>query len=230
MGSLGGAGLSYPVSSVAASAFLFSIHWRALGAHRHPHSSPMIAQILSFLLEVAAGLISGACLLRLYMQAQRVPFSNPVGQLVFALSDWLVMPLRKVIKPTGKYDMSSLVGAVLIQLVHYLLLWGLAGAAGALTMVPLLALFGLLRMVLTGLVGLLIVYAILSWVSPHSPIYGVIARLCQPVLRPLQRIIPLVGGVDLSPLVALIVLQVLLMVLAHLQFSVLGAAAGMAVM
>ena len=90
----------------------------------------MIEQILSFLLEVAAGLISGACLLRLYMQAQRVPFSNPVGQLVFALSDWLVMPLRKVIKPSGKYDMSSLIGAILIQLVHYLLLWGLAGAAG----------------------------------------------------------------------------------------------------
>ena len=166
----------------------------------------MLLQIVEFLLEVASGLVAGACLLRLYMQVQRVPFSNPVGQLVFALSDWLVMPLRKVIKPTGKYDMSSLIGAILIQLVHYLLLWGLAGAAGSLVMVPLLALFGLARMVLTGLIGLLIVYAILSWVSPHSPIYGVIARLCQPVLRPLQRIIPLVGGVDLSPLAALIVL------------------------
>lgn len=191
----------------------------------------MIEQILSFLLEVAAGLVSGACLLRLYMQAQRVPFSNPIGQLVFALSDWLVMPLRKVIKPSGKYDMSSLLGAILIQLVHYLLLWVLAGAAGSLVMVPLLAVFGLLRMVLTGLIGLLIVYAILSWVSPRSPLYGVLSRLCQPLLRPLQRIIPLVGGVDLSPLVALIVLQVLLMVLANLQFKVLASvAAGVLVM
>ena len=191
----------------------------------------MIEQILSFLLEVAAGLVSGACLLRLYMQAQRVPFSNPIGQLVFALSDWLVMPLRKVIKPSGKYDMSSLLGAILIQLVHYLLLWVLAGAAGSLVMVPLLAVFGLLRMVLTGLIGLLIVYAILSWISPHSPLYGVLSRLCQPLLRPLQRIIPLVGGVDLSPLVALIVLQVLLMVLANLQFKVLASvAAGVLVM
>ncbi|WP_370679586.1 YggT family protein [Comamonas sp. GB3 AK4-5] len=191
----------------------------------------MIEQILSFLLEVVAGLVSGACLLRLYMQTQRVPFSNPVGQLVFALTDWLVMPLRKLIKPSGKYDLSSLVGAVLIQLVHYLLLWALAGAAGSVVLVPLLALFGLLRMVLTGLIGLLIVYAILSWVSPHSPIYGVLSRLCAPVLRPLQRIIPLVGGVDLSPLAALVLLQVLLMVLAHLQFSVLGGVvAGMSVM
>ena len=49
----------------------------------------MIVQILQFLLEVVSGLIAGACLLRLYMQAQRIPFNNPVGQLVFALSDWI---------------------------------------------------------------------------------------------------------------------------------------------
>lgn len=182
----------------------------------------MIEQILSFLLEVVAGLVSGACLLRLYMQAQRVPFNNPVGQLVFALSDWLVMPLRKLIKPAGKYDMSSLLAAIIIQLLHYVLLWALTGASASPLMIPLLAVFGLLRMVLTGLVGLLIVYAILSWVSPHSPIYGVMARLCQPLLRPVQRVVPLVGGVDLSPLVVLIVLQVLLMVLGHVQYSVLS--------
>lgn len=191
----------------------------------------MIEQILSFLLEIVAGLIAGACLLRMYMQAQRIPFSNPIGQLVFALSDWLVMPLRKVIKPTGKYDMSSLIGAILIQLVHYLLLWALAGAMGSVLMVPLLAVFGLLRMVLTGLVGLLIVYAILSWVSPHSPVYGVINRLCAPLLRPLQRVVPLIGGVDFSPLLALVILQVLLMVLGNVQLRVLGGvAAGLAAM
>ena len=191
----------------------------------------MMVQILQFLLEVVCGLVAGACLLRLYMQAQRIPFNNPVGQLVFALSDWIVMPLRKIIPSRSQYDLSSLVAAVLVMLVQYVLLWLLLGANGNPGLVPVLALFGLLRMVLTGLIGLLIVYAILSWVSPHSPIYGVIARLCQPVLRPLQRIIPLVGGADLSPLAALIVLQVLLMVLAHLQFSVLGSvAAGMAMM
>ena len=57
----------------------------------------MIVQILQFLLEVACGLVAGACLLRLYMQAQRIPFNNPVGKLVFALSDWLVLPLRKLV-------------------------------------------------------------------------------------------------------------------------------------
>lgn len=182
----------------------------------------MIFQIFQFLLEVACGLVAGACLLRLYMQAQRIPFNNPVGQLVFALSDWLVMPLRKVIPNRSKYDLSSLVSALLVMLVQYVLLWLLMGAAGNPAMILVLAVFGLLRMVLTGLIGILIVYAILTWVQPHSPIAGVLYRLSEPLLRPLRKVIPLVGGVDLSALVAIVLLQVLLMVLANLQFSALG--------
>ena len=83
----------------------------------------MLYQIASFLLDVVGGLLTGACLLRLYMQWQRVPFSNPIGGLVFALTDWLVMPLRRVIAPVGRWDLSSLAAAVLLQLVQYFLLW-----------------------------------------------------------------------------------------------------------
>lgn len=190
----------------------------------------MIVQILQFLLEVACGLVAGACLLRLYMQAQRIPFNNPVGKLVFALSDWLVMPLRKVISNRTQYDLSSLLAALLVMVVQYVLLWLLMGAAGNPLMVLVLALFGLLRMVLTGLIGILIVYAILSWVQPHSPIAGILHRLSEPLLRPLRKVIPLVGGVDLSALVAIIALQVLLMVLANVQFNVLAGMVGMAAM
>ncbi|MBD9401558.1 YggT family protein [Comamonas sp. CMM02] len=182
----------------------------------------MIVQILQFLLEVISGLIAGACLLRVYMQAQRIPFNNPVGQLVFALSDWIVMPLRKVIPNRSRYDLSSLIAAVVVVLVQYVLLWLLMGAGGNIAVVPLLALFGLLRMVLTGLIVILIVYAILSWVQPHSPIAGVLHRLSEPLLRPLRKVIPLLGGVDLSALVAIIALQVLLMILGNLQFSALA--------
>lgn len=182
----------------------------------------MIVQILQFLLEVISGLIAGACLLRVYMQAQRIPFNNPVGQLVFALSDWIVMPLRKVVPNRSKYDVSGITAAVLVMLVQYVLLWLLMGAAGNPVAVPVLAFFGLLRMVITGLVVILVVYAILSWVQPHSPIAGILHRLSEPLLRPLRKVIPLLGGVDLSALVAIIALQVLLMVLAHLQMAMLA--------
>lgn len=181
----------------------------------------MLYQIASFLLDVVGGLLTGACLLRLYMQWQRVPFSNPVGGLVFALTDWLILPLRRVIPPTGRWDVSSLVAAVLIQVVQYLLLTLLLGAISAWAWLPWLALFGLARVAVSGLIGLLIVYAVMSWVQARSPLADVLARLCEPILRPVRRILPLVGEVDLSPLVVLVLLQVVMIVLGHLQAGVL---------
>lgn len=182
----------------------------------------MIVQILQFLLEVISGFIAGACLLRVYMQAQRISFNNPIGQLVFSLSDWIVMPLRKVIPNRSRYDLSSIAAALLVMLVQYTLLWLLLSVGLSVLMVPLLALFGLLRMAVTGLMVILIAYAILSWVQPQSPIAGVLYRLSEPLLRPLRKIIPLLGGVDLSALVAIIALQVVLMVLANFQTTVLA--------
>lgn len=182
----------------------------------------MLYQIASFLLDVVGGLLTGACLLRLYMQWQRVPFSNPVGGLVFALTDWLIMPLRRVIPPVGRWDLSSLVAAMLLQLLQYFLLTLLVGAGSAWAWLPWLALFGLLRVAVSGLIGLLIVHAVMSWIQGgRSPLADVIARLCEPVLRPLRRVIPLVGGFDLSPLAALVLLQVVMIVLGHLQTSVM---------
>src|SRR5688500_14257434 len=129
----------------------------------------MFLQILSFLLDVAAGLLGGACLLRLYMQYQRIPFGNPVGRFVFALTDWLVLPLRKVLPPIRKLDTASLVAAYLILLAQFGILWLIAGRTNG-AVVPALALFGLLRLVISGMIGLVIVYAILSWVRADSPL------------------------------------------------------------
>jgi YggT family protein len=181
----------------------------------------MAYQIISFLLDVAAGLLGGACLLRLYMQYQRIPFGNPVGRFIFALTDWLVLPLRKVLPPIRKIDTASLVGAYLVELAQFALLWLVAGRGGGLEMLPLLALFGLARLVISGLTGLVIVYAILSWVQTDSPIAYVIDRICAPLMRPWRKLVPLVGGIDLSPLVFLVVLQVAAIVLAYLQAAVL---------
>jgi YggT family protein len=181
----------------------------------------MLYQITSFLLDVVIGLLGGACLLRLYMQHQRVPFGNPVGRLVFALTDWLVLPLRRILPAAGRWDLASLVAAFLLVLAQYLVLWLLAGGMAGLGMLPVLAVFGVARLVISGLTGLLIVYAILSWVQARSPLTDVIERLCAPPLRPIRRFVPLVGGIDLSPLVLLVLLQVLAIVLGHLQAGLL---------
>ena len=181
----------------------------------------MLYQIIAFLLELATGFLGGACLLRLYMQYQRVPFSNPVGRFVFALTDWLVLPMRRIVPSLGRWDMASLVGAYLIKLAQFGLLWLLAGGVAGAAWVPLLAVFGLAQVVISGLTGLLIVYAILSWTQAGSAISAVMDRLCAPLLAPFRRILPLVGGIDLSPLALLVLLQVAAMVLAAVQQSVL---------
>lgn len=180
----------------------------------------MAHEILSFLLDVAAGLLAGACLLRLYMQQQRVPFGNPIGRFVFAVTDWLILPLRRVLPAMGRIDTASLVAAYLIQLAQYTVLWALF-SRGSYAAVPLVALFGLLQLTISALTVLVIVYAILSWVRSDSPITDVIDRLCAPLLRPFRRAIPLVGGIDLSPLVLLVLLQVVSMVLRAVAGSVL---------
>jgi YggT family protein len=177
----------------------------------------MLYQIIAFLLDVAIGLLGGACLLRLYMQYQRVSFANPVGRVVFALSDWLVLPLRRVIPAVGRVDVASLVGVFLLELAQFGILWLLAGAGLGLVMLPVLAVFGVVRLAISSLKGLMIVYAILSWVQAGSPLYDVIDRLCAPLLRPLRRIIPLVGGLDLSPLALLVLLQVAAIIVNNLQ-------------
>jgi YggT family protein len=181
----------------------------------------MAYQIISFLLDVAAGLLGGACLLRLYMQYQRVPFGNPVGRFVFALTDWLILPLRRILPAIRRWDTASLVAVFLVELAQFGLLWLLLGRAGGLGLLPVLALFGVLRLVISGLTGLVIVYAVLSWVRAESPIVDVIERLCAPLLRPWRKLIPLVGGIDLSPLAFLVVLQVAAIVLAYVQAAIL---------
>ncbi|MBV5298144.1 MAG: YggT family protein [Rhodoferax sp.] len=185
----------------------------------------MLYQIFSLLLEVVTGFLSGACLLRLYMQYLRIPMSarsgNPLGRLVFALTDWIVLPLRRMLPSIGALDSASLVAAYLLQLVEFGLLWLLAGGAGGLFAVPILAGFGLLRMAISGLTGAVIVYAVLSWISTESPMADVIERLVAPPLTPIRRVLPLVGGIDLSPLVLLVLLQIMAIVLGHLQASAL---------
>ena len=179
----------------------------------------MFFKITSFLLDVAAGLLGGACLLRMYMQYQRVPFGNPVGRFIFALTDWIVLPLRKVLPGTKKWDLSSVLAAYLIELAQFGLLALMLGRGYG--YVPVLALFGLVRLAISGAIGLVIVFAILSWVQADSPIVDVIDRVTSPLLRPFRKIIPLVGGFDLSPLALLVLLQVAAIVVANLQDAVL---------
>lgn len=180
----------------------------------------MFYQIVSFLLEVVCSLLTGACLLRLYMQWQRVPFGNQAGQLVFALTNWLVLPLRRAIPAVRGVDVASVLAAFLVQLAQYLVLWALLGGAVGVLWILWMALFGLLRVAIGAVMVLLIIHAVMSWVQARSPMLGIVERLAEPLLRPVRRVLPTLGGIDFSPLVLIVLLQVALMVLANVQASV----------
>ncbi len=81
----------------------------------------------------------------------------------------------------------------------------------------MLAGFGLLRLVISGLTALVIVYAVLSWMPTRSPLSDLVERLCAPLLRPIRRVLPLIGGIDLSSLALLVLLQIVSIVLGHVQ-------------
>jgi YggT family protein len=184
----------------------------------------MLIRILSFLLETIFFLLIAAALLRAWMNWVRVNMSAQPGSFVMALTDWLVKPLRRALPRSlaqSRVDWASVIAAAVLALA-YALLWALLSGVllGALDVAPLVlltllsfALKMLVRVALQTLFILVLGFAILSWIQPGSPAYALLGRLTDPVLAPLRRVIPVVGGVDISALVLIVLLQIALMVI-----------------
>jgi len=166
---------------------------------------------LLFILDALLTLVVVAFLLRLLMPVVRADFRNPIGQAVVQLTNPLVMPLRKLLPPAGRIDVASLVALCAVQLAKTAVLRLVAGAG--LAALPLVtgALRDLASTVLQFYFVAVLVYALLSWVAPgsYSPGAQLLHRLCEPLLAPLRRVIPPIGGLDLSALFVLIGLQAL---------------------
>lgn len=182
----------------------------------------MLISLFTLIVGTLCDLLALAFLARFAMQWARVPFRNPVGRFVLALTDWAVMPMRKVIPGLFGLDLASLIPAWLVQTLFMSVVIGASGVHGGATAagfgVTLIAgLIETLRLALYLAMGVVIMSAILSWVNPYAPIAPTFAQLAEPLLRPFRRLIPPIGGVDLSPLGALLLLQVGLMLLGRFR-------------
>ena len=162
-------------------------------------------KIIQLLVDTAATILGGALLLRFWMQAIRVRPPQSVSQFTFALSDWLVKPLRRVIPGVGGYDWASLVGALLIVALATCFYFLVGFSA---EMVGLKIFYRFLTWIIYGLMALLILEAVFSWINPHAPLAPLVRALNDPLLRPLRRVVPVMGGLDWSMLVAIILLQI----------------------
>lgn len=181
----------------------------------------MLAHIISFLLGTLTTLFALACLARLWMQWVRAPFANPVGQVVAILTDWAVLPLRRIVPGLFGIDLASAIAAWLAHLVQFFVIGLLSGfdllAFGSLLTFAWSALLATARLLVYLLIGIVIIAALMSWVAPYAPAAPLFERLAAPLLSPLRRFIPAIGGLDFTPLIAILLLQVVLIVLEHLR-------------
>lgn len=185
-----------------------------------------MGDIIRFLLETSFTILGAAFLARCWLYSMRFHPFNPFSQLIYRATDWLVKPLRSIL-PTSKHiDVASLVGAYIVALVFLIAIWMISMRA----IMPLTVLMPALgaaamtvcRWALNLIIWLTLIQAVLSWVNPLAPIMPVLRTLSAPLLEPIRRIMPNLGGIDLSPLVLLIMAQVAMMVVNQISFTLFG--------
>lgn len=179
----------------------------------------MVANALEFLLSTLLGLLTLAFLLRVYLQLTGAPFHNQLSQAVVALTNFAVRPARRVIPSWGWLDTASLTLAFLTQLIlQTLVLWLrdfplLVAEPQVYFALLALALLGLLKISLYIFLYAVILQAVMSWINPHTVLAPVLDSLTRPLLRPLRRRMPYTGGIDLTPLLVFVIVELLLMLL-----------------
>lgn len=181
----------------------------------------MLNQIASLLLGTAASLLTIAFLARVWMQWARAPFRNPVGQFVVTFTNWAVLPLRRIVPGLFGIDLASVLAAWITQFIFLAVMTSLTGfgvlALGGLLVVAWAAAIAVLKLFIYLLMGVVILAALMSWLSPYSPAAPLFNGLAAPLLAPVRRVLPVFGGLDLSPLVVILLLQVVLIVLDNLH-------------
>ncbi len=163
----------------------------------------------TFLISTVFGLYILLVLLRFLFQLVRADFYNPISQAVVKLTNPTLRPLRRVIKGVAGIDVASVVLLLVLKLVELSLVAAIQGIGMGFIGLFVLALAALLQMTLHIFLFAVLIQVILSWVAPHAynPVSSLLLSLTEPLLRPARRLIPAIGGLDFSPIVVLVVLQ-----------------------
>jgi len=177
-------------------------------------SSTYLTNPLLFLVQTLFQLYILAVLLRFFLQLTRADFYNPLSQFLVKITSPLLVPLRRFIPSLAGMDTAALVLAWGLKSLELLITAWFTGSGGPL-LALLLAVPELLELAIDIFFWAILIQAILSWISPgtYNPASALLYSLTLPVLRPVQRLIPPIGGIDLSPMAAMIGLVLLKMLL-----------------
>lgn len=174
--------------------------------------SQSLITAVTYLIQTLFGLYLLAVLLRFLLQIARADFYNPVCQTIVKVTNPALRPLRRIIPGLGGLDVSALLLGLIVQTVAICLILLLYGV-GLPNILLLLgwSLTGILALVLNVYFFALIAVIILSWIAPHShnPLAILIQQLVEPIMRPMRRLIPAIGGLDLSPIFIFIAINLL---------------------
>ena len=182
----------------------------------------MLGQIAIFLIDTVVAFFVYLLLVRFHFQWLRVPFRNPVGQFVLALTNWAVVPARRVVPALAGLDLATLLLAWVIQVLGLWAQLAIAGGEPTLAALAGVAAVDLVRYSVYILVFAVILHVAITWINPDAPAEPLLDMVTRPFLRPLRRYVPPVANVDLSPMVLIILLYVLLIPLSYLRMAAAG--------
>jgi len=175
----------------------------------------VLTQAIAFVVETIFNLFILSALVRFWMQVLRAPARNPLAQFTMALTDFAVKPVRRFLPGFFKLDVASLAVAWVAEVLLLAIVSVLQGVeivnGTALSVLLFLAAVKLVRLTVYIIMGAVLLQALLSWVNPYHPVAPFFDALARPFLKPFQRAVPPIGGVDITPILVLIACQLVLM-------------------
>jgi YggT family protein len=170
---------------------------------------------LEFLISTLFSLYIMAVMLRFLLGLVRADFYNPVSQFLVRITNPLLIPLRKVVPSIGKFDSAAMLLMIVLQLAAITLILLLRGEGISSAVLVIITLATLVSLLINVYMFAIIVEVIISWMNPgsYNPVSSLLHSLTSPLLRPIRHLVPPIAGIDLSPLFAIIGLQVLRMLI-----------------
>jgi YggT family protein len=168
-----------------------------------------MTQALYFIVKTLAQLYLLLLLLRFWLPIMRADFRNPIANGILRITSPLVIPVRRIIPPIGRLDTSTILVAYILEFLLILALLALRGLRVETLPIAITAILELAILSLNLFFFVILIKIILSWVAPqnYNPMTVLLNTMAEPVLRPFRRIVPAVGGFDVSPIFAIVLLK-----------------------
>ena len=174
-----------------------------------------MTQALYFIVKTLAQLYLLLLLLRFWLPLLRADFRNPIAQGILRITSPVVIPVRRFIPPIGRLDTSTILVAYVFEFLLMLALLAIRGRSVPALPIAITSVFELAILSLNLFFFVILIKIILSWVAPqnYNPMSALLNTMAEPLLRPFRRIVPPIGGFDISPIFAIVVLKAVEIVL-----------------